>query len=198
MKKTILLAAIALLGISTINAQTEKGKWVFGSDAGISFTSTTAKAEFDGNQLDGKTTSSTFEINPNAGYFIIDNLAIGLDLSFSTTKNKFDDGMDISDDTTNAFGVLPSATYYFKNDKLAPYLGVGVGFLSISSGDEDFNKSSGLAVGATGGLAYFLNTSVSLNFGVTYLYSNQTNKAESDFKVKSNVIGANIGFAVYL
>ena len=199
MKKLIVMAVIALSAVTTLNAQTEKGKWVFGSDAGVSFASSTAKPEgLEYIDSETKNTVSTFEVNPNVGYFIIENLSIGLDLSFTSTKNKFENSEGDFDQTTNSIGILPNATYFFKKENLAPYLGAGVGLLATSSGDGDSQKTSGLAIAGTAGLAYFLNTSVSINFGATYLYSKQVNKENSNFKLNSNTIGVALGFAVYL
>ena len=198
MKKLLFVAAVAVFGLSNVNAQTEKGKWVFGSDAGISFASSTAKAEFDGEEFDGKSTVSTFIISPNAGYFIIDNLAIGLDFNFTSTKYKFEEeGFDEEFDT-NSFGVFPGATYFFKTDKLAPYVGAGIGYLSVNEGDEDFDKYSGLGFNVRGGLAYFLSDSVSINFGIDFVSAKLSNKEESDLKTKSNTFSGAIGFAIYL
>ncbi|HEX9826032.1 MAG TPA: outer membrane beta-barrel protein [Flavobacteriaceae bacterium] len=198
MKKILLFTATVVFGLSNVNAQTEKGKWMFGSDAGISFASSTAKVEFDGEELDGKSTVSTFTISPNAGYFIMDNLSIGLDLNFSSTKTKFEEEGFDEEFKTNSFAVFSGATYFFKTDKLAPYVGAGVGFLSVSEGDEDFDKYSGIGFNVRGGLAYFLSDSVSVNLGVDFISAKLSNKEESDFKIKSNTFGGAIGFAIYL
>ncbi len=206
MKKLIFLAAFAVFGLSNTNAQdidsdrgqTSKGKWMIGSDAGISFASSTAKFEFDGAELDGKTTVSTITISPNVGYFIIDNLAVGLNWGFSSSKTEFEDAGSDEEFKTNTFSVFPGATYFFKSNNVAPYLGAGLGYLSVSNGDEDIQKFSGLGFNVRGGLAYFLSNSVSINIGVDFVSATLSNKENSDFENKSNTFGGAIGFAIYL
>jgi outer membrane protein len=206
MKKLMLFAAVAVFVLSNVNAQdsdsnggqTSKGKWVFGSDASISFNSTTIKEEFDGNELNGKTTVSALTVTPNAGYFVIDNLSIGLDLSFTSSKDKYDYEGNTEEYKSSSFGIIPNATYYFTNGNIAPYIGAGAGLLSTKAGDEDSGKFSGLVIKARGGVAIFLSNSFSVNVGVDFLTGKLSNKEESSYKVKPTSIGAGVGFAVYL
>ena len=198
MKKSFLIIAIIVFGFINLNAQTEKGKWMFGSDASVAFSSTTVKAEFNGDEIDGKETLSTFTFSPSANYFVMDNLALGLDLSFSSTKDKYEEPGFDEDFTTSGFGIIPNATYFFKSDKIAPYIGAGAGLLSTSYGDEDQDKFSGLAIKAQGGVAIFLSDSVALNVGVDFLTSKLANKEDSDYKAKTNTLGVGVGFAIFL
>ena len=164
MKKLFLLTAVALFGFTSLNAQTEKGSWMFGADTGVSFASSKAQGEFEGNEVGDETTISTFSFTPNANYFVMDNLAVGLGLSFSSSKTDFGDDDDYK---TNAISVIPNATYFFKSESsVVPYLGAGAGLMSLSNGDDDIDKFSGLMIMARGGIAYFLSDSVSINFGV--------------------------------
>ncbi|WP_047545910.1 OmpW family outer membrane protein [Psychroserpens sp. Hel_I_66] len=207
MKKLLLMAAVAVFGLSNVNAQedleskTTKGTWLFGTDAGISFASNKTTAEFDGQDAGFESTVSTFSITPSANYFIIDNLAIGLDLLFSSSKEEeeFDGfGETFTDEfKTSTFAAIPNATYFFGDGSFRPYLGAGVGYLSTGS-DEDITKFSGLVIKGQGGVAYFINSSVALNFGVEYLNANLKNKEESDFENKSNTFGVGLGFSFFL
>lgn len=85
MNKFILLSA--LISFSFISAQTEKGTFVISGQTGIGFTSTTVKYESAGQTSDGPKISS-FNITPSVGYFIINNLAISLDIDYKTTTTK--------------------------------------------------------------------------------------------------------------
>ena len=195
MKKLLLCAALAVFAITSVNAQTEKGNWVISGSTSISFASTSATFEFDGEEAGEDEKLSNFSITPAVGYFVIDNLAVGVDLSFSSLKEDYDG----EDYTVSSFYVMPTGTYYFSaGDSLKPYVGVGFGLISTSSGDEDINKSSGLAIRGKGGLAYFLNESIALDFSVQYLNTNQKNKEESDFVTKNSSIGVGLGFSLFL
>lgn len=202
MKKLILFAAVAAFGFSA-NAQDEstnqttKGTWFFGADAGISFASNKTIPEFDGEEFDTEVTVTSFSFTPSANYFVIDNLAVGLDITFSSSNSKVDFDGDTEEDKTNTFAVIPNATYFFSDGNVRPYLGAGVGYMS-AGGDEDFTKFSGLAINANGGIAYFINSSVAVNIGVEYLYAKLSNKEESDFKNKSNTLGVGAGFSFFL
>lgn len=85
MKKITLL--IALISFGAITAQTEKGTFTISGKTGLGFTSSTVKYEYAGQTEDGPKTSS-FNISPSVGYFIIDNLAIGLEFDYTTSTTK--------------------------------------------------------------------------------------------------------------
>jgi outer membrane protein len=215
MKKIFLL--VALLFSAIITAQTEKGTFAISGKTGLGFSSTTLKHENSGNTIDGPKTSS-FNISPSFGYFIIDNLSLGLDFNYTTltTKQKavFLDsgsigGFTIVDEkiTQNTLTIVPTATYFFAKGKTRPYINAGIGFGSIEqkkkysgpSTDDDmsYNPSSnnGLVWGAGAGLAYFVSKTVSFDLGLDY---SEFSFKENDVKTKSGAFGANIGISVFL
>ncbi|WP_026755662.1 OmpW family outer membrane protein [Sediminibacter sp. Hel_I_10] len=203
MKKLLFMTAIAVFGLTNLSAQEEnlskttKGTWFFGADAGITFAANKTTAEFDGQDVGVDSKVSTVSITPSANYFVMDNLAIGLDLLFSSTKTEEEfDGLDVEFKGTT-FAAIPNATYFFGEGSFRPYLGAGVGYLSTGS-DDDITKFSGLVIKGQGGVAYFINTSVALNLGVEYLNANLKNKEESDFENKSNTLGVGLGFSFFL
>jgi len=118
---------------------------MFGADANVSFSSNTAKQEYNGNESEGKETISIFTFTPSANYFVINNLAVGIDLSFSSTKDKYTEPGYTEDYTTNTFSIIPNATYFFKSGNIAPYIGAGAGLLSVG-GEQNYDKFSGLAI----------------------------------------------------
>jgi len=186
----LLTAAIAVFGF-IVNAQTEKGQWVIGGNSSISFTSTKTNFEFDGEEVGDEIDSSIFTVTPSVGYFVMDNLSVGMDVGLQFTKSG-----DVKTSTTS---LIPNAVYYFDGgDKLKPFVGLGVGLASLSQGDEDEQKFSGLLLRGTGGLAYFINDSISLNFVVQYINTNQKNKANEDIVSKNNNIGAGLGIWFFL
>ena len=103
MKNSALILAIALFTafVTTAFAQESttidvssspiaKGQLFLGatSNGGLNFS--TSYTDFN-SENDGKNKSTSFSLNPTAGYFIINNLAVGGQVSFATSKFKSGD-----------------------------------------------------------------------------------------------------------
>lgn len=177
MKKLLFSTAFAVSAV--MSAQTEKGHWMIGGSTTLGFNHNTVKYKDSGYRTSGPKVS-TISLTPNASYFIKDNLSIGAELGVTNTVTK-EIGSDGEHKTTqNTFSFLPQATYYFSiSGSLKPYLGVGAGFAtskvktsaSGTSMDEIFDsetKISGLNWKVKGGITYFVNSSIGLNFGLEY------------------------------
>jgi outer membrane protein len=197
MKKVFLLA-ITLAFTNVIFAQTEKGKFVLSGATGLQFVSSNIDYKYDG-KSQGDVTQSSFSILPSIGYFVMDNLAVGLSANISSTTQK-DEGDKY---TVSSTMLLPTAIYYFPVEgQIKPFLQVGAGLMSIKEkenydGDTDENKMSGLALNFGGGAAYFINDYVSLNFGLSYTMANLKDSDDSDWVQKQGNFAANIGFSVF-
>lgn len=221
MKKLFLIGALALFG--AVNAQTEKGSWVVGGSTTLGFNNATSKQKVGSNTSDGPKIS-TFTITPSVGYFVINKLAIGVDLGFtSITSKQEDDQMSAyysAKSTVNTFSVMPTATYYFKSDsKLLPYLGAGLGFASSKIkydfsgpyGVDSEDKNNGFAWKVKGGLMYLITPSIGVDIGVTF---NQVSSSEHhpmfypngyeivqggtyEVKTVENTFGVNFGFSFF-
>ncbi len=221
MKKLFLVGALALFG--AMNAQTEKGSWVAGGSTTLGFNNANSKVKSNGNSVDGPKIS-TFTVTPSVGYFVINKLAIGIDLGFNSLTSKQDQSeMGISyhsKSTVSTFSVMPTATYYFKSDsKLLPYLGAGLGFASsktkseISGGYSNSSefKNDGFAWKAKGGLIYLITPSIGIDLGVSF---NQVSSSEDypnyifngfgvvqsgtyEVKTVENTFGVNAGFSFF-
>ncbi|HKO76857.1 MAG TPA: outer membrane beta-barrel protein [Flavobacterium sp.] len=218
MKKITLL--IALISFGTITAQTEKGTFAISGKTGLGFNSSTVKYEYQGQSTDGPKISS-FNISPSVSYFIIDNLAIGLEFDYTTATTKqqilvandYSTGFGYSaidtKSTETTFSVIPTATYFFSKEKFRPYITAGMGYAKIkqkmnSSGttsnpDAFYSYSdsdnNGLVLGAGGGLAYFISKAICFDLGLGY--ANFTYE-EKDVKVKSGALTANVGISVFI
>lgn len=212
MKKGFLL--VALLFSIVLTAQTEKGTFAISGKTGLGFSSTTLKYENSGNTTDGPKTSS-YNISPSFGYFIIDNLSLGLDFNYKTvtTKQKIltlnpdgNSGMIVDEKITqNTLSIVPTATYFFSKGKTRPYINAGIGYgnnkqknsYSASSAEvSNYSISSdGLVWGAGTGLAYFISKTVSFDLGLDY---SEFSFKENNVKAKSGAFGANIGISVFL
>lgn len=198
MKKVFLLA-ITLAFTNVILAQTEKGKFMLSGATGLQFISSNIEYEYDG-QSEGEYTQNSFSIMPSVGYFVVDNLAVGLSANFTSTTQKFEEEKY----TVTSTMLLPTALYYFPVEgQFKPLLQVGAGLMSTKEkdsydGESDEYKMSGLALNFGGGASYFINNNVSLNLGLSYTIANLKDGDDSDFVQKQGNFGANIGFSVFL
>lgn len=198
MKKVFLLA-IVLISTNVILAQTEKGKTVLSGATGLQFISSNIEFEYDG-QSNGDYDINSFSFTSGVGYFVVDNLAIGLSANYSSTTQK-DEGDKY---TVSSTMLLPTALYYFPVDgQFKPLIQVGAGLMSTKEkeswdGDSDEFKMSGLAISFGGGASYFINDYVSLNFGLSYTIADLKDSDDSDFVQKQKNLAANIGFSVFL
>lgn len=209
MKKLLLVSSIAIFG--AMNAQTEKGSWVVGGSTTLGFNSANTKYKYDGESTDGPKVS-TFNVTPSAGYFVIDKLAIGIDLGYTSTTSKIEQdflGNNYSvKSTLSTFSILPTATYYFKSDsKVLPYLGVGAGystskekFTQTGTGSNNYEDNlNGFAWKGKGGIVFLLTSSIGIDLGVSYLGTNgKYDDDDSDMKVQTNTFGVNAGISVFL
>ena len=170
-----LLLGLLLIVSAGLSAQTMQGQWMVGGTAGFNSTS---------NDPDGGADAvTTFNLNPNIGYFVIDNLAIGLNLGFESHSG-----------AGSVFSVGPQVRYYFVNlGESAKLFAQGrFGFASFSP--EEGDSYSGTEWGVGVGLAYFLNPHVALEGLLEY--SSLT--PNSDFDFKQNTFGFNVGFQIHL
>ena len=139
--------------------------------------------------------SSFFAMTPSASYFVIDNLSVGVDLTFFSASSKLDRKSD-KGTKGSVLAVMPNASYYFNaSTSFKPYLRIGAGYGRISLGSDDVTRSyNGFAAAATVGGAYFITDNVALDFGINYTYASL--KIE-EAKIKVNNVGAIVGFSIF-
>jgi len=111
--------------------------------------------------------TSSYTINPKAGYLIKDNLVVGLDLSyrFSTEESTATDEPDPLEDKIVAAGIF--GRYYFldisKRFKL--YGELGAGYLDVESGlASNPQKGDGFEAGLDLGLNFFIQDNIAISF----------------------------------
>lgn len=201
MKKLLVVGAVALF--ASMNAQMEKNSWIVSGKTGIDFNSSTSKYSSQGNSIDGPKVS-TFSISPSVGYFVVDNLAIGVDLGFNSTKTTFTNAaLDVDyTDKTSTFTILPNATYYFPTaSKVRPYLGAGVGYGSLTGYNEitDTNSTNGgFLWGAKGGLVYLVNSNIGLDLGAGYSsFTVKQTEQNIELKTVANTFGVSAGVSIF-
>jgi outer membrane protein len=202
MKKLLLVGAVALFGLS--NAQMTKGDWVISGDTGLGFNNVTTTVKVGDQSVDGPKVN-TFSISPSVGYFVIDKLAVGIELGYINATTKYE-GLKSK---TSSFSVMPTANYYFTNSsKLVPFLGAGIGYASVkNSGETNFmgmiasseTTTDGLAWKVKGGVTYMATQSLGLNLGVSYdQFSNKETIMNTDVKTNVKTFGVNVGFSYFI
>ncbi|HEY8933680.1 MAG TPA: outer membrane beta-barrel protein [Cyclobacteriaceae bacterium] len=194
MKKIGLLMAFAVI-FSASFAQTEQGRMMVGGSLGL--VGNTAKAK-NNNTTTTQNKEVAFSLTPQFGYFVINNLAIGLGLNLSSDTYKVPN-TDYKSNTT-AFQVQPFVRYYLPM-KIFFQGTAGIG----SSRDKTTNYNnvtttsksgvSSLSLGA--GYAWFLNNNVAIEPFVGY--STQRTKPEnSSTKYLDSGLFLKVGFQIYL
>lgn len=163
MRKTIftLLSAFAfLLAAQTVSAQTvSKGAWMIGGTAGFSST----KFKSSDNSV------SMLNISPSIGLYVIDDLAVGLGLSYASVS--FDG------DSESSTSLSPFVRYYVVNPI---FLQAGV--------DLGLDEGSGMAVNAALGYSWFLNDNVAIEPQLFYQNFNRDGEV-GDFSTFGLAIG---------
>lgn len=206
MKKLLLLAMLVFAGTAnaqTENTPTEKGNWIIGGATNLKFMSTKPVSKQNGVSEDGQKTSN-FTLTPTFGYFVIDNLSVGMDLELSVQKSKEYTGYEgLEDIKSTIFSVLPSATYYFATDsKALPYIGAGAGYAVAKNkiGNIGNEPTNFFVWKIKGGMSYMITKELAVDLGLSYNqlstkfnYPNGINQ-----KVLIKNFGANIGFNIFL
>lgn len=187
----------------TSTAPTSKGNFIVGGSSSFNFSSLTPEARSDsGNIQDSETRNTTFSLTPSAGYFVIDNLAVGAGVSFTSNKTKSDAFNFESTNTALVFA--PFVRYYFTEGNIKPFIqgAVGVGFSNTKVDDdtgEDEFKNSVFNYGFDGGVAFFLGDHVSIDLGVGYVSSSvkPRDNNDNDLRFITDGFGFNAGFNIF-
>ena len=159
--KKVLFSAVALLAFGFANAQEEKSNGGF-SKGDVFVTGALTL----GSEKTGDVKSSSFEIAPQVGYFLTENIAIGGKLGYKSDKAE-NAGGDTQDDagfTVGAFG-----RYYFtpaNQFSLFAQLGLDYSSMEDKLADAKYNV---IDAGLGAGLNYFVSPNFSIEAGVAVL-----------------------------
>lgn len=175
--KKVILSAMAVFALSFANAQ--EGEPTFGFSEGdffvegnIGFGST--------NNKNTEVKTSSFEFNPKAGYFISEDLAVGLELGFGSSKEKFD-GQDTDKNSYVAVGGF--ARYYFLDlgARFKTYGEFGLAYATVKDGiSPNELKVNAFGAGLGLGINYFVTENIAINFGLADILSYTSAKADVD------------------
>jgi hypothetical protein len=150
----------------------QEGTWMIGGSLGSL-----------GYSFEGK--SFNINVNPRAGYFVSDGIAVGASLNggLTTAKNA---------DDIWTYGIAPFVRYYIPEGSSSTGRFFGQGEIGIAG--SSIGSDVDLAFGIGAGYAHFVTQSVALEAVIGYNYSKATTANAS---VHSG-LGFNLGFQIYL
>ncbi len=154
-------------------APIKQGNWMVGGSIGSL-----------GYSFEGE--SFNIAINPRAGYFISDGVAIGAqaNLGFATESGS---------DNEWRYGIAPFVRYYFPGGASATGRFFGQGDIGI--GGSSVGDAVSLNLGLNAGYAHFISQTVALEVTAGYNYSKANISTSSD---KQSGLGVALGFQIYL
>lgn len=162
--KKVLLSAVALLAFGFANAQEEKS-----TNGGFSKGDVFVTGAFtfgSTNDKDADVKTNGFEIAPQVGYFLTENIAIGGKVGFASMKEESAgvDTEDMSGLTLGAFG-----RYYFTPaNQFSLFANLGLDYSSMENKLAD-SKVNGFNAGLGAGMNYFVSSNFSIEAGVAVL-----------------------------
>jgi len=190
MKKILIVVAVMALVSMSAFAQTEQGKLVVSGASDLTFSSVKIQNEYDGEDIGDDFTVKSFNIKPALGYFVIDNLSVGLTFDYESQK------VESNKDKSFMFG--PMARYYFGSSNVKPYVHADILFGNIKSEGEDYEYKTNLSGwDLGGGVAIFLNDYVSVDLGLSYASVTRTDDDDDKFKSKATGIAFSGGFSIF-
>jgi len=217
MKKVILLAGIlCVLNLTMLKAQTEQGTFFLGlsSSIGLSgpstdlmsleFSSSKEKSDKSGTNEPTPTKTSSFNLSPKVGYFIKNNLAVGLDVSMALYHSSQLSADYNSNNHITLFGAGPFVRYYIPTGKILPFIELG-GSLGLTNNKyeyfnntDEYKQSISMLEGGVG-VAVPLGERVSFDGMLDYrsiTIKNTKNNPNNDRTVMGT-IGLKVGFTIF-
>jgi opacity protein-like surface antigen len=169
----ILLVATFFIN-ATITGQTKQGMILIKGSTSFDLNLMGNQNKDDNNST--KTGSNfSFNIKPGVGFFVVDNLALAIEIEADYNRDKAKPSGDISAQSTLMAG--PFFYYYIGESNIKPY--VGAGFMLgrytekdiPNGGTESKNPYNIFGFGGGAGIAAFLNESVALDANISYQHS---------------------------
>ncbi|MBW6492593.1 MAG: porin family protein [Lentimicrobium sp.] len=221
-RNLILIAALGILPVLTLFGQTEQGKVFLGISSRFSllpleeglsypdmmtlgFSTIKFKSDASGEEESEAMKFNCFNFTPKAGYFIIDNLALGLDinLGLSSMKETYDE--DDYKSTGTMLSVGPFLRNYFPLEKALPYIEAGASLGALKSGyeydseSEEYKSNLNSVMGGIG-IAAPLGDKVAVDFLVGYFSTTVKDKEDNPDNERTVIgtLGLKFGVVVFL
>ncbi|MEY3678522.1 MAG: hypothetical protein RI924_663 [Bacteroidota bacterium] len=162
----------------SMSAPTAKGKWLVGPSLGFS-----SDTEDDGNS---KVKVSSFRLEPEIGYFLMDNMSLGLSFSFGSDQTRVD---GTAMDKSSLLYLAPTFRYYLPISPKFQFLGklqvpVGSRKFTIIGGNDVDIKFTSFGVQAIPAFAFFPSNKIAVELSWGSLYFNsqkQGNETNNQF-----------------
>jgi outer membrane protein W len=176
-KKVMLMIFIASISNTAAHCQITKGNWLVGGSGEFH----NQHEDLQGSDIRGLTIS----VAPDIGYFIIDKLGVGLNVTFSYNRTKVKDNIG----KTNILGLGPFVRYYFlpSDNRINIFSEAAYEYTTVFDGDyqNDFYFSAGPVI--------FFNSSVGLELAAKYSTSNSKISNST-----AKTVFLTIGFQIHL
>jgi len=194
-----------LVGFSFTQAQTEKGKVLIGGGTKMALASDILSTKSNQDNKENYLSQKSFELNPVVAYFVVNNLALGLEIPITHQAIKYFEDYSESSLTTSALCFL--RLYFNENDPIKPYIhgGIGLGLRNSSyTGliySYNYKAKYNLVLGKiSAGVSAFINEKIALDIGIGYQYirSKRQQDNPSDYRSISNGFASSIGFSFVL
>ena len=177
MKKLLLLSAIAVFGFSNVNAQ-EEGESTKGFSKGDIFV--TGSLSF-GSESTGDIKENSFGFSPKAAYFVTENIAVGVALGYTSSK---DEAPGVEDIEINMLEAGVFGRYYLtpaKQFSIFGELGANYQTSTWEQGPAELD-TDGFNIGFAPGISYFVSDCIALeaSFGVLKYATSEPDVAGSE------------------
>ncbi len=218
MKKVLFsITALCFLSMSMLNAQFNKGKILLGLSTSnlynlfsdysggtsnlMQLGFTTMKYKSD--ETDGESEKArTFNLSPRVGYFIVDNLAAGLDINFALMSF----GSGDNKESVTVLGIGPFLKYYMPLKKISPFIEAGGSFGSARDKyinyleEEVVHKQSIMSLFGGIGLAVPIGDMVKFDIMGGYFSTTSKDKEENvnNSRLVLGTLGIKLGFLIYI
>jgi hypothetical protein len=193
----ILFATAVLLGLAqAVHAQTaiKAGTIQLGGNVGYSRTSQDRQVLLNGGNIIKETDiNSQFSIAPSVGFFVADNLAVGINASYQST-NQYD---------ARFFQVGAFVQYYQMVSEQFGFTGtLGAGYQHAKYSFSSSDKQNGFYAGLTPGLVFFPIPKLAIGASIGGLNYSRLSSKNNGFSgsdtYNSSTFGANFGLAQLL
>jgi|SRR5690606_15653092 len=185
MKKLVCITALAFLGFSNANAQDSNDTTGGFANGDIFFSGT---ANYTSSKTD-ELKEETFTFIPRVGFFVADNIAIGAQVGYGFSKEKFD-GDEVGNDQVLLVGAF--ARYYNKPANQFSLFGqLSVDYLSSEDKITDA-KATGFDVTIAPGVSYFVSDNFALEATVGLL---SYNSVKPDGGESTNTFSTGLDFS---
>ena len=187
--KKFLLFGFALIVFNGAFAQFNKGRML--ASGSVSFSSSTQKFTNNGVTTTAGT-QTDFSFGPGFGYFVADNIAVGAELVWGSSKSSPN---GIASTTNSSIAFAPFARYYLESG----LFGEGtIGFGSVKAESGNVSQKESLSLWGLGiGYAYFLNDHVAIEPVVQY-QSRSTKDDVNGGKYTDAGLAINVKLGIYL